>query len=228
MELRGLTALAAALATGCLASPPGANVSGDAGGDSDGAACATTTELFDGDALGGLWDNPSLYGASSLDVAGGTLAMFASPDAEVVGIVELLGLEEQPLAGSLLTAELASFNSETGTTGFGWYHAMDDLLIVTHVAGAVRSRVVRPGGSDVTVCAPCASYVDGQPVTAEIREQDGMIHFAATVDGEDWDLGSTSGSAEDYRAYLFVYAPGLTDTAEIAVAEVSWTDCSSL
>ena len=224
MELRGLAALAAALATGCLASPPGANVGGDAGG----AACATSTDLFGGDALGGLWDDPSLYGASSVDVAGGTLVMFATPDAEVVGIAEILSLEEQPLAGSLMTAELASFNGETGTTGFGWYRAMDDLLIVTHVAGAVRSRVVRPGGIDDTVCAPCASYLDGQPVTAEIREQDGMIHFAAKVDGEEWDLGSTSGPAEDYRAYLFVYAPGFTDTAEIAVAEVSWTDCSSL
>jgi len=134
--------------------------------------------------------------------------------------MELRGLAA--LAAAVATGCLASPPGSPGS------RAADDFILIRHDAGAIRSTIARAGELEETVCAPCADYVDGQPVTAEMHEQDGMIHFAATVNGKDWDLGSTSGPAELYRAYLFAFAPAFDDTAEIDVGEVSWTDCSSL
>ncbi len=220
-------AAAAWVAAGCLEAPPegGSATASDAGPDA--SMCAPARDTFEDLALGDLWSEPVRSGATGFGFQDGALVLSAQPDAETPGNVELSARDDQELAGNLLRAELQSFNEGLASSGVGWHRAPDDFFLIDHSNGFLRSIISLPGGGETqVVCAPCADYVAGQNVIAELREENGMIRFSVTVEGVLTELGQAADTGRAYPAYIYAYAP--VDMADLRVEEVSWTDCSSM
>lgn len=223
------------MVAGCLEAPPTAAPTGDGGGGdgspaggADASRCPETSEPFDRTDLGGLWGNPTAYGNSTWSVSAGELHVTANPDAEVDGDISLRSLQDFDLTSADLRAKFRASQTGGGTSGIGWYAAVDDYFLISNVGSAIRATYAVPlGGGEQIACAPCADYTLDDTVIAQMREVGGEIVFTATVDGVSWTLGSAPYEGRRYPVRLFAHAPLADGSAALNTDSIEWTDCEA-